>query len=79
MTNSMQMTLEETGRRRTIQLAYNKEHGITPESIKKRIHDLEYQLAEADYAELSVAAEAEEVYATEGDLEKRIMVIRERR
>jgi excinuclease ABC subunit B len=71
----MKMTLEETGRRRTIQLAHNKEHGITPETIKKRIHDLEYQLAEADYVELSVAAEAEGVYESEGDLEKRMVAL----
>ncbi len=75
VTNSMQMTLEETGRRRGIQLAYNEEHGITPETIKKRIHDLEYQLAEADYVEFSVAAETEEVYVSEGDFEKRISAL----
>ena len=75
VTNSMQLTLEETGRRRGIQLAYNKEHGITPETVKKRIHDLEYQLAEADYVEFSVAAETEEVYVSEGDFEKRISAL----
>ena len=75
ITKSMEMTLEETGRRRSIQLAFNKEHGITPETIKKRIHDLEYQLAEVDYVELSVAAETKEVYASEGDLEKRIAAL----
>ena len=32
-------------------------------------------MAEADYVEFSVAAETEEVYATEGDLEKRIAVL----
>ena len=75
VTDSMRQALEETGRRRTIQLAYNEAHGITPQTIKKRIHDLDYQLAEADYVELSQAAEAEERYEAHGDLEKRILVL----
>lgn len=75
VTDSMRQALEETGRRRTIQLAYNEAHGITPQTIKKRIHDLDYQLAEADYVELSQAAEAEERYEVHGDLEKRILVL----
>jgi excinuclease ABC subunit B len=75
ITDSMRKTLDETGRRRTIQLAYNVEHGITPETIKKRIHDLEYQLAEADYLDVSLAAEAVEAYGAEGDLEQKIAAL----
>jgi excinuclease ABC subunit B len=65
VTDSMQMALAETGRRRTIQAAYNAEHGIVPTSIKKDVLALEYATAEMDDVQLDLAAESLAVYGAE--------------
>jgi excinuclease ABC subunit B len=58
MTGSMDRAIGETNRRRDIQLAYNKKHGITPKTIKKNIKDITEQMesehAKAVNAELAV-------------------------
>ena len=40
MTSSIQKAVEQTDRRRKIQLAYNKKHGITPKTIEKNIKNI---------------------------------------
>jgi excinuclease ABC subunit B len=45
LTEAIQGALEETNRRRTVQLAYNEEHGITPETISKGVSDIAEFLA----------------------------------
>jgi len=48
MTGSMQRCMEETSRRRTIQQAYNEEHGITPQSVSKSIDQVRFITRVAD-------------------------------
>ncbi|MBZ4396851.1 excinuclease ABC subunit UvrB [Myxococcus faecalis] len=61
VTDSMKKALEETSRRREIQRQYNKEHGITPRSVKSNITDLSEHLYDAESAgALPMAAEGED-------------------
>ncbi|MGZ4788498.1 MAG: excinuclease ABC subunit UvrB [Terriglobales bacterium] len=52
MTDSMKKALDETDRRRSVQVAYNEEHGITPMSIVRPVDMSLAHIVEADYVEV---------------------------
>ncbi len=56
-TGSIRETLDETNRRREIQLAYNRKHGITPQTVQKKIVSLRDSIWEADYVTVPRAEE----------------------
>ncbi len=68
VTKSIQACLDETKRRRKIQQEFNRENGITPETIKKSIHNILASVYETDYLTISTVAEDIEEYISEKDI-----------
>jgi excinuclease ABC subunit B len=65
VTDSMRQALEETDRRRAKQRAFNAEHGITPQTVRRNISDLGMAVVEADWVTVPMAAEEGAEYRPE--------------
>ncbi|GAB4298408.1 MAG: excinuclease ABC subunit UvrB [Desulfuromonadia bacterium] len=76
ITPSMQGCIDETNRRRSIQLAYNEEHGITPQTVRKGLRTILESIEEKDYVEIPAAAEPEEGYLSPRELARTVKALR---
>lgn len=77
ITRSMRSCIDETERRRAAQLDYNAKHGITPQTVKKSMRSILEDIAEKDYVELPLAAEALEDYHTPQDIKAEVIRVRD--
>ncbi len=72
VTRSMSRAVEETNRRRLMQAEYNRKHGITPESIRKEIHNILDSVYECDYVTVPTVEEEIVEYKTVEELDQYI-------
>lgn len=68
VTEAMKKTITETSRRRALQEAFNKEHGITPKTIRKEIKEGIEKWKAAEHLVAEVAGETEKEYETKSHL-----------
>ncbi|MDQ2965446.1 MAG: excinuclease ABC subunit UvrB [Chloroflexota bacterium] len=73
MTDSMRSAIGETDRRRTIQQAYNEEHGITPTSIVKSINEAMSSIYERDYVAVPTSPDEAGTFKTQAELDAYIV------
>jgi excinuclease ABC subunit B len=76
-TDAMRAAMRETDRRRAIQVAYNEEHGITPETVKKGISEMSELLAMEDRAPAKRRRKSAERFDSPEDLERTIVALEE--
>jgi excinuclease ABC subunit B len=72
ITPSMARAVEETNRRRRLQAEYNETHGITPETIRKEIHNILDSVYEGDYVTVATVQEEAVEYKTVEELDQYI-------
>ncbi|GBD98212.1 UvrABC system protein B [bacterium BMS3Abin07] len=72
ITGSMERAMDETNRRRKIQLQYNRQHRITPETVRSNIKDILSTIYESDYRAVPAAAEPAAEYSADETTIKRL-------
>ena len=76
VTDSMRHAIGETDRRRALQGEFNRQHGITPQTVKKAIQESLIESCEADYVTVPIAAEEEAEYRTAEDVARAVAGLR---